>query len=97
MNDYEVTIIIQPQIEDSERDQLITRVSDLLTPGAGEDNKPTINRWGQRKLAYPIRKFTEGYYVLYEAKVDPARIREIERNFQFNDNILRFLIVRKED
>lgn len=96
MNDYEVTIIIQPQMEDSERDQLITRVSDLLAPGAGEGDKPTINRWGQRKMAYEIKKFTEGYYVLYEAKIDPARIREIERNFQFNDDILRFLVVRKE-
>ena len=93
MNDYEVTIIIQPQIEDRERDQLITRISELLVPN-GE--KPVINRWGQRKMAYAIKKFTEGYYVLYEAKIDPARIRNIERTFQYNDDILRFLVVRKE-
>ena len=48
-------------------------------------------------MAYEIKKFTEGYYVLYEAKIDPARIREIERNFQFNDDILRYLVVRKEE
>jgi small subunit ribosomal protein S6 len=93
VNDYEVTIIIQPQIEDSERDQLVTRVSDLLVP-SGE--KPTINVWGQRKMAYAIKKFTEGYYVHYEAKIDPARVRDIERTFQYNDDILRYLVIRKE-
>jgi small subunit ribosomal protein S6 len=83
-------------MEDNERDQLITRISDLLVPGGKDGEKPTINRWGQRKMAYAIRKFTEGYYVLYEAKIDPARIRDIERTFQYNDDILRFLTVRKE-
>jgi small subunit ribosomal protein S6 len=82
-------------LEDNERDQLITRVNNLLVPD-GSAEKPVINRWGQRKLAYSIRKFTEGYYVLYEARIDPSRIREIERTFQYNDDILRFLIVRKE-
>ena len=96
MREYEVTIIIQPQLEESERNQLIEQVSELLVPGAEEEAKPTANEWGLRRLAYPIRKFTEGYYVLYEGSLDPARIKEIERSMQFTEDILRYLVVRRE-
>ena len=101
MREYEVTIIIQPQLEESERNQLIEQVSELLVPGAEDAPdtgvaKPTANEWGLRRLAYPIRKFTEGYYVLYEGSLDPTRITEIERSMQYMEDVLRYLVVRKE-
>lgn len=96
MREYEVTIIIQPQLEESERNSLIEQVTELLVPGSDEETKPVINLWGLRRLAYPIRKFTEGYYVLYEGSLDPARIKEIERSMQYMEDVLRYLVVRKE-
>ncbi len=96
MREYEVTIIIQPQLEESERNQLIERISELLVPGAEEEAKPSVNEWGLRRLAYPIRKLTEGYYVLYEGSLDPTRITEIERSIQYMEDVLRYLVVRKE-
>lgn len=96
MRDYEVTIIIQPQLEESDRNQLIEQVSNLLVPGDDEAAKPSINEWGLRRLAYPIRKLTEGYYVLYEGSLDPTRITEIERSMQYMEDLLRYLVVRKE-
>ncbi|WP_374685598.1 30S ribosomal protein S6 [Promineifilum sp.] len=95
MRDYEVTVVIQPQLEEAERAQLIERLSNLLVPGSKEGGNLTANHWGVRQLAYPIRKFQEGYYVLYEAKIDPTRIREIERSMQYNEDVLRYLVVRK--
>jgi len=96
VRDYEVTIIIQPQLEESDRNQLIEQVSNLLVPGDDEAAKPAINEWGLRRLAYPIRKLTEGYYVLYEGSLDPTRITEIERSMQYMEDLLRYLVVRKE-
>ena len=96
MREYEVTIIIQPQLEEDERKELIQRVSELLAPDAKEEEKHTVNEWGMRRLAYPIQKHTEGYYVLYEGALDPARIPEAERSMQYMEDILRYLIVRKE-
>lgn len=96
MREYEVTIVLQPQVEEEARSELIERVSEWLAPGAEEDKKPVQNHWGSRQLAYPIKNFTEGYYVLYEATIDPERLRDIERNIQYTDDILRYLIVRKE-
>lgn len=94
---YEVTIIVQPQLEEGARKELIARVSDWLVPGAEEANKPVENHWGSRKLAYPIRKFTDGYYVMYETDLDGTRIGDIERNMQYSEDILRYLIIRKDE
>jgi len=97
VREYEVTVVIQPQLEEAERNQLIERLSDLLIPGSKENGALTANHWGVRQLAYPIRKFQEGYYVLFEAQLDPTRIRDIERSMQYNEDVLRYLVVRKED
>ncbi|CUS02551.2 30S ribosomal protein S6 [Candidatus Promineifilum breve] len=95
MREYEVTVIIQPQLEEAERTQLIERLSNLLIPGPKEDGALVANHWGVRQLAYPIKKFTEGYYVLYEAKLDATRIKDIERSMQYNEDVLRYLVIRK--
>lgn len=97
MRDYEVMVVLQPQLEDSARSALVELLSNLLVPGAKDDGALTIHHWGLRQLAYPIRKFQEGYYVLYEAQIDPSRIRDIERTMQYNEDVLRYLVVRKGD
>ena len=98
MREYEVTIIIQPKLEESERKELIEQVTTwLVGEEAGEENKPEANHWGLRKMAYPIQKLTEGYYVHYSLKLDPARVTDIERNFQYNENIIRYMVIRKEE
>ena len=82
-------------MQESERNQAIERLGNLLVPGSKEDGALTANHWGVRQLAYPIKKFQEGYYVLYEAQIDPTRIKDIERSMQYNEDILRYLVVRK--
>jgi small subunit ribosomal protein S6 len=95
MREYEVTLIVQPQLEETPRNELIERVNGWLTFGEDEADKPVAKHWGRRRLAYPIKKFTEGYYLHYEAKLDPSQISYLERNFQYADDILRYLVVHK--
>jgi small subunit ribosomal protein S6 len=97
MRDYEVTVLIRPDLDEDGRAQVIERVTGWLTQGDGEADRPVVNHWGQRSLAYPIRKYTEGYYVFYEAKLQPSTLSEIERNLTYVDDILRHLFVRKEN
>jgi small subunit ribosomal protein S6 len=97
VRDYEVTIIIQPEVDDEPRAQLIERVSGWLTNGTDEAAKPVVHLWGQRRLAYPIEKHTDGHYVFFEARLDPTQMSEIERNLIYVEDILRHLIVRKEE
>lgn len=96
MREYEITIVVQSKLEDQSREQVLNRVQGWITGSSEEVEKPTVTHWGQRKLAYPINKHTDGYYVHYEAKVDPSRIKDIERNMQFSEDILRYLVVRKD-
>jgi len=97
MREYEVTVVLQPDLDDEARSQLIERFQGWLMPEGVEIPEPTINHWGKRQLAYPINDFTEGYYIYYELMLDPANVAEINRNVKFNENILRHLIVRKDE
>jgi small subunit ribosomal protein S6 len=55
-----------------------------------------VDRWGRRKLAYLIEKQREGYYVLFEAEIEPKGLPELERNLKLSTNVLRYLIVRPD-
>lgn len=96
MREYEVTIIIQPNLEETARKGLVERITGWLTQGEAETDKPVANHWGMRQLAYPINKHKQGYYVLYEAKLDPSRVADVERNMRFVEDLLRYLVVLKE-
>ena len=94
MNQYEVMYVIDPALEDSARAELINRFSDLVVKNGGEVDR--VDEWGKRRLAYAIQYKTEGYYVLMYIKAPAELPREIERNMQISDSILRYLTVRYE-
>ena len=95
MREYEVTIIVKPDLEESVRTELLERVSGWLTFGEEEGDKPVANHWGRRRMAYDIEDYSDGYYVLYEAKLEPLEINQIERNLELNEDVLRYLVIRK--
>ena len=97
MREYEVTIIVKPDLDDQAREELIQRVSAWLTPEGDESAEPTVNHWGRRSLAYPIRDYQDGYYVFYETTMEPARLHQVERDILYIEDVLRHLVVRKED
>ena len=94
MNQYEVMYVIDPTLEDSARIELINRFSDLVVKNGGEVDR--VDEWGKRRLAYAIQYKTEGYYVLMYIKAPADLPREIERNMQISDSVLRYLTVRYE-
>ena len=94
MNQYEVMYVIDPALEDSARTELINRFSDLVKKNGGEVDR--VDEWGKRRLAYAIQYKTEGYYVLMYIKAPAELPRELERNMQISDSVLRYLTVRYE-
>ena len=94
MNQYEVMYVIDAALEDSARIEVINRFSDLVKKNGGEIDR--VDEWGKRRLAYAINYKTEGYYVLMYVKAPAELPKELERNFQINDNVLRYLVVRYE-
>lgn len=96
MRDYELTVILKSDLEDEEREQAIGRVNTWLVGAGAEADAIAVNHWGQKTLAYPINNVNLGYYVFFEASMDPDKTREIERNISFRDEIMRHLLIRKE-
>jgi small subunit ribosomal protein S6 len=87
MNRYEVIYIIDTQVDEAARQELITKFSDLVKSYGGEIEK--LDEWGKRRLAYTIDYKNEGYYVLMHMQAEPTFPKELERNFDINENILR--------
>ena len=94
MNQYEVMYVIDAALEDSARVELINRFSDLVKKNGGEIDR--VDEWGKRRLAYAINYKTEGYYVLMYIKAPSELPRELERNLQIADSVLRYLVIRYE-
>lgn len=94
MNQYEVMYVIDSGLEDQVRNDLIERFSGLVTQNGGTVDR--IDEWGKRRLAYPINYKTEGFYVLMYMTAPTDFPRELERNMQINDNVLRYLVIRYE-
>ena len=95
MNRYELTYIIDTVLEESARKELIEKFNQLIVANGGEVEK--VDEWGKRRLAYAIDDKTEGYYVLTTFKANPDVPREIERNLQINDSVIRYLVVKLEE
>jgi small subunit ribosomal protein S6 len=94
MNKYEVMYVLDATLEDSARAEVINHFSGIVEKNAGTIDR--IDEWGKRRLAYAINYKTEGYYVLMYIQAPSELPRELERNFQINDSVLRYLVIRYE-
>lgn len=94
MNQYEVMYVIDTALEEQARSELINRFSNLVAQNGGTVDR--VDEWGKRRLAYAINYKTEGYYVLMYIKAPSELPKELERNFQISDKILRSLVIRYE-
>ena len=94
MNSYETLYIIKPDVEEEERAALIEKFAGLVREDGGEVEN--IDEWGKRKLAYEINYIGEGYYVLMNFKANPDLPLEMERQFKITENIMRFIVIRKD-
>jgi small subunit ribosomal protein S6 len=89
---YELTFIVRIDPSEEAMNDTVEQVKSWVE--AEELGKVTkIDRWGRRKLAYEINKQREGYYVLFEAEIDPKGLPELERNLKLSNNVLRYLLV----
>jgi small subunit ribosomal protein S6 len=94
MTNYEVMFILDPASEDAEREAFTERVQTIITDGNGTVGK--VDVWGMRKLAYPIRKKNEGYYVLVEFQAGTDLPKELDRRLKIADICMRHIIVNKD-
>ena len=95
MREYEVTIILKPDLDEEAQSEVLGRIGGWMAQDESDENQVSPDHWWLKSLAYPINNYTEGYYIYYEIELEPSNLNEIERNFLYVDDVLRHLVVRK--
>lgn len=93
MNSYELLYIIDNDLSDEAKENLVAKVSAVVTDNGGTVDG--VDKWGTRKLAYPINYKSEGYYVLVIFTAPATLPSEVERVLRITDGVVRFLVVKK--
>lgn len=86
-------LILPAEADESVVGQAIERITRVVAEGGG--TVQSVDRWGRKRLAYPIAKQQEGYYVVVEFTAQPSVIAELERTLHLADEVLRFKVVVK--
>lgn len=93
MNNYEITVIIHPDLDEEATNQALEKIKDWITKSDGKIEK--IDSWGKRHLAYEIQKQNEGVYFLHSVSLPAAAVAELEKNLRILEPVIRYLIVAK--
>src|SRR5690625_7828866 len=95
MNKYEVMYIIRPDIEVDAQKEVIERFNKVLTDNGAEITN--VDEMGQRRLAYEINDYRDGYYVVVNFDGGTEAVDEFDRIAKFTDEIIRHMIIRLDD
>ena len=94
MNKYETVFIINPNVEDSGVKTLIEKFSNIIN---NDGKVESVEELGKKRLAYEIQKNSEGIYVLINFEAEPGLIKELERVYRITDEVIKFIVVRKDE
>lgn len=94
MKDYEAMVILDANLDDEKIEAAVIKVEELIKKNGGTIEK--IDRWGKKKLAYPIKKQSMGYYSLFYFNGEEQSIKEMDRVMRISDDIMRHMFVAKE-
>jgi small subunit ribosomal protein S6 len=95
MRQYELILIIQPDLDEEATNELIDRVKAMITTQGGEILKTDL--WGLKSLAYEIQDFRQGFYVYMEVEFDPQFGTELKQSLRYIEPIIRYMLTRKDD
>jgi small subunit ribosomal protein S6 len=92
---YEIMFIVRPDVEEADLDKLIEGFQKNVTDGGGEVK--ATEKMGRRRLAYTVRKFNDGFYVLLTIVAAGSLITEIERRLRVSEQVIKFITVRMDE
>ena len=94
MNKYESVFIINPSVEEAGVKELIAKFSDVIN---SDGKVESVEELGMKKLAYEVKKNSEGMYVVVNFEAAPALIKELERVYRITDEVIKFIVIRKDE
>ncbi|MBF9068140.1 30S ribosomal protein S6 [Streptacidiphilus fuscans] len=94
MRHYEVMVILDPSVEERAVSPLIESFANVVRTGGGSVEK--VDTWGRRRLAYEIKKQSEGIYSVLDIKAEPAVVKELDRQLNLSEQVLRTKVLRPD-
>ncbi|MCI8592071.1 MAG: 30S ribosomal protein S6 [Lachnospiraceae bacterium] len=94
MRKYELALVVNAKLEDEARDAVVEKAKGYIARYNGTVTE--VEEWGKKRLAYEIQKMHEGFYYFIQFEADETCPAELERHVRIMDNVLRYLIVKKE-
>ena len=94
MNSYEILFVLAAALDDEKKEAAIETVKGIISDG-GEVT--SVDVWGLRRLAYPIEKKHEGYYVLVEFNAPSDLPKELDRRLRISDDVIRHIIINRDE
>ena len=95
MRRYETIFIIRPSVGEDEITAIIDKTTSIIEQFDG--SIVNLDQWGLKKLAYPIKKELQGYYVYAEYAGKPEAVAEAERIFKIDDRVLKYMTIKTQD
>jgi small subunit ribosomal protein S6 len=92
---YEVMFIARPDLAEEDIDKVVASFSTAVTGGGGAVK--SVEKMGRRKLAYTVRKFNDGFYLLFTVDAEGALILELKRRLRVSESVIKFLVVRIDE
>jgi small subunit ribosomal protein S6 len=94
VRDYELMVVLDPNLDDAATETLTTRIQTMVTQRGGTIE--STDNWGRKRLAYPIGRYRDGVYILSRLKLPPNAAAEVERGLKLTESVIRHLLVRSE-
>ena len=88
---YESVVLINAALEDDQIEVTLSKIQESITTHGGEIIE--VDKWGRKRLAYPVKKAKSGYYAIFRYNSTPDQIAVVERNFRLDENIYRYLTI----
>ena len=95
MRKYEVMFIVRPDLADEDLDKLVANLESNVTSAGG--HVAHVERMGKRRLAYVVRKFQDGNYILFQIEGAGAVVKEFERRLRVTEQVIKFITVRTDE
>ena len=94
MSKYELALVEKAKIEDEVREAVVEKAKSYVARYGGTVTE--VEEWGKKRLAYEVQKMREGFYYFIQFEADATCPAEVERHVRIMDNVMRYLIVKKE-
>jgi len=95
VRDYELMMVVSPDVGDEAVPTTVERVQQFIRERGGEVME--VDPWGRRKLAYPIGRHLEGYYVVTRFRLEPREVMALEGSLRVVEDVIRHLVIKREE